>query len=239
MEFQAAFDELVMIEENIKKIRYKIEEAAVKSNRDPEDIILIAVTKTVPPEKIDKAIECGVKIIGENRVQEAREKKDKVKNQALWHMIGHLQKNKVKYAVDLFAMIQSVDDLELAQEIDKRAKAKNKIIDVLIQVNIGDEKTKSGVTYEKAEQLIENISTLNNVEVKGLMAIPPFFENTEKVRPYFKKMYELFLRLKEKNIPKVEMKYLSMGMTHDFDVAIEEGANMVRIGTGIFGERMR
>ncbi|MGB9840715.1 YggS family pyridoxal phosphate-dependent enzyme [Thermovenabulum sp.] len=239
MEYQRGFDELFLIEENIERISYKIEESAIKANKDPREIILVAVTKTVTPEKIDKAIECGIKVIGENRVQEAKEKKDKVKNEAQWHMIGHLQRNKVKYAVELFSMIQSVDDFELAKEIDKRAKEKNKVMDVLIQVNIGNEITKSGITYDKAEELIKNVASLENVKVKGLMAIPPFYENTEKVRPYFQKMYELFLKIKEANIPNIQMEYLSMGMTHDFDVAIEEGANMVRIGTGIFGERKR
>jgi len=226
------------VRQNIEKLRLKIEDAAQKSGRSPEDIQIVAVTKTVQPETIQVAVDCGIKILGENRVQEAQKKVGLVKGDVSWHMIGHLQKNKVKYAVKLFSMIQSVDSYELAVEIDKRAGMLGKVMDVLIQVNIGREKTKFGAEYEETPELIKRISTLEHVRIKGLMAIAPFREDPEDVRPFFRKMRELFLEIKSKNIKNVDMSFLSMGMTHDFHIAIEEGANMIRIGTGIFGPRL-
>jgi hypothetical protein len=225
------------LEENLKKVNEKIIESAVKSGRSPEDIRVVAVTKTVPPDVIQKAVDCGITILGENRVQEARSKVDLIKGDVEWHLIGHLQKNKVKTAVRLFSMVQSVDSLELAREIDRRAGEINKTIDVLIQVNIGKEATKFGIDYEETEDFIKEVSQLPWVKVRGLMAIAPFKENPEDTRPYFKKMHDLFISIKSLAIENVEMEYLSMGMTNDFTVAIEEGSNMVRIGTGIFGER--
>ncbi|MFO7151629.1 MAG: YggS family pyridoxal phosphate-dependent enzyme [Bacillota bacterium] len=226
------------IEKNIEDLRLRVKEAAEKSGRREEDIKIVAVTKTVPPEKIQIAVDKGLRILGENRVQEAQGKIEAVKGDVTWHMIGHLQKNKVKYAVKIFSMIQSVDSYELAAEIDKRAAMLGKVMDVLVQVNIGKEETKFGAEYEETPELIKKISELEHIRVRGLMAIPPFKENPEDVRPFFKKMRELFMELKNLNLQNVEMEILSMGMTHDFHVAIEEGANMIRIGSGIFGPRI-
>ncbi|MCF6095864.1 YggS family pyridoxal phosphate-dependent enzyme [Thermovorax subterraneus] len=226
------------IRKNIETLRLRVKEAAEKSGRREEDIKIVAVTKTVMPETIQVAVDCGLTILGENRVQEAQRKIELVKGDVSWHMIGHLQKNKVKYAVRLFSMIQSVDSYELAVEIDKRAGKFGKVMDVLVQVNIGKEETKFGAEYEETPELIKKISELENIRVKGLMAIAPFKEDPEDVRPFFRKMRELFLELKNLRLKNVEMEILSMGMTHDFHVAIEEGANMIRIGSGIFGPRI-
>ncbi|TYP54907.1 YggS family pyridoxal phosphate-dependent enzyme [Thermosediminibacter litoriperuensis] len=226
------------IQQNIEKLKLKIKHAAVKSGRSPEDIHIVAVTKTIPPETIQVAVNCGISILGENRVQEAQQKIGLVKGDISWHMIGHLQKNKVKYAVKLFSMIQSVDSYELAAEIDKRAGMLGKVMDVMIQVNIGREKTKFGAEYEETPELIKKISTLAHVKVRGLMAIAPFKEDPEDVRPFFRKMSELFTDIKSQELENVDMSFLSMGMTHDFHIAIEEGSNMIRIGTGIFGPRV-
>ncbi|SHM07708.1 hypothetical protein SAMN05660826_00159 [Caldanaerovirga acetigignens] len=226
------------IKKNIETLRLRVKEAAEKSGRREEDIKIVAVTKTVMPETIQVAVDYGLTILGENRVQEAQRKIGLVKGDVSWHMIGHLQKNKAKYAVRLFSMIQSVDSYELAVEIDKRAGKLGKVMDVLVQVNIGKEETKFGAEYEETPELIKKISELENIRVKGLMAIAPFKEDPEDVRPFFKKMRELFLKLKDLRLKNVEMEFLSMGMTHDFHVAIEEGANMIRIGSGIFGPRI-
>lgn len=225
------------LEKNLEAIRYKISEAAVKSGRSPEKIQLLAVTKTVAPDVIQKAVDCGVVLLGENRVQEASKKVDFVKGDIQWHMIGHLQKNKVKLAVKIFSMIQSLDSLELAEEIEKRAKEIQKVMDVLIQINIGREESKFGIDVDDAVEFTKKVAHFSHIRVKGLMAIAPFKENPEHVRPYFKKMYEVFMKIKMLDLKNVDMSLLSMGMTHDFQVAIEEGANMVRIGTGIFGAR--
>ncbi|MDN5331608.1 MAG: dependent protein [Tepidanaerobacteraceae bacterium] len=227
-----------VVRQNIERLKLRVKEAAEKAGRRPEDIKIVAVTKTVLPETIQVAVDCGLKILGENRVQEAQRKIELVKGDVSWHMIGHLQKNKVKYAVKLFSMIQSVDSYELAVEIDKRAGKIGKVMDVLVQVNIGKEDTKFGAEYEDTPELIKKISELENIRVKGLMAIAPFKEDPEDVRPFFRKMRELFSELKSLHLKNVDMEILSMGMTHDFHVAIEEGANMIRIGSGIFGPRV-
>lgn len=222
---------------NIYDIKSKIAEAASKSGRSPEMVYLVAVTKTVPPERIQEAVNLGLNLLGENRVQEARAKIDSISGDVNWHLIGHLQKNKVKYAIKLFSMIQSLDSIDLAQEIDKRAGQNLKVMDVLIQINIGKEETKSGINVEDALEFTKRVAEFKNLRIKGLMAIAPFKENPEDVRPYFQKMKEIFENIKLQNLENVDMQFLSMGMTHDFTVAIEEGSNMVRIGTGIFGSR--
>lgn len=223
------------IKNNLEIIREKIEKAAFKANRKPEEIKLVAVTKTATAEQIKEAINAGVKIIGENRVQDAKEKYQILTADIKWHLIGHLQTNKVKYAVEIFDCIHSVDSIKLAQEIDNRSKQFGKKMDVLIEVNVSGEETKYGIKPEEVESFLKEISEFSRIRVRGLMSIAPIAEDKEEVRPYFRKLRELSEEIKDKNIKNVKMDYLSMGMTEDFEVAIEEGANMVRIGRGIFG----
>ncbi|MCT4621362.1 MAG: YggS family pyridoxal phosphate-dependent enzyme [Marinisporobacter sp.] len=224
------------IEKNIKELRKEIDEICSEIGRNPEEIQLIAVTKTVDHERINEAIGAGAKDIGENKVQEIMEKYDVVSN-VNWHMIGHLQTNKVKYIIDKVKLIHSVDRMSLAEEINKRAKQHGKIMDVLVQVNVANEETKFGLASNEVFEFFEKIQALEYIRVKGLMTIAPYEENPEAVRKYFKMLKELFEEIKTKQFPRVEMKYLSMGMTNDFKVAIEEGANIIRVGTGIFGRR--
>jgi pyridoxal phosphate enzyme (YggS family) len=203
----------------------------------PAGVELVAAAKTRTAEEVLAAVEAGIKIIGQNYVQEAEAIYPDIGNKARWHFIGHLQKNKVKKAVKIFDMIETVDSVELAQEIDKRCVEIGRVMPVLVEVNSGKEPQKSGVLPEKAEALIKAISGLPNIKVKGLMTMGPRFGNPEDSRPYFVTTKRLFERIKALKIPNVEMKYLSMGMTNSYPVALEEGANLVRIGTLIFGER--
>lgn len=226
-----------LLEENIANVKSKIKFAAERAGRDPENIDIVAVTKTIPPEIIQKAVDSGLALLGENRVQEARDKKELVKGNVQWHLIGHLQRNKVKMALSLFSMIQSVDSLPLAEEIQKRAEQIQQAVDVLVQVNIGREKTKYGIDPDNTKSFVEKIALFPNLRVRGLMTIAPFKQNPEEVRPYFRQLREIFENIKQAPINNVNMEYLSMGMSNDFEVAVEEGANMVRIGTGIFGAR--
>ena len=216
----------------------RIRQAAESCNRDADSIQLVAVSKTIPAEKVKLAIEAGVTILGENYIQEAREKfKALVQYSASWHFIGHLQSNKAKYAVRLFDLIHSVDSLKLARELNKQAGKVDKVQQILVQVNISGEDTKSGITPEEAPRLISEISQLENLSLKGLMTMPPYFYQPEKVQPFFAALRELRDRIQAKNIANVSMAELSMGMTGDFEVGIKEGATLVRIGTAIFGER--
>ena len=227
-----------MITDRLKKIEERIKLAAEACGRRPEEIRLVAVSKTMPKEKLVEAVEAGVETLGENYVQEAREKfNDLYTMPVSWHFIGHLQRNKAKYVVKIFDLIHSVDSLKLAREINKQAQKINKIQDILIQVNISEESTKSGARAEQTLEIIREISRLENVAIKGLMTMPPFFNAPERVRPFFKALRELRDRIKKKNMPNVSMDELSMGMTGDFEVAIQEGATLVRIGTAIFGKR--
>lgn len=223
------------VKDNLETINKKIKEAALKVNRDPQEIKLVAVTKTATLEQIKEAINGGVKIIGENKVQEAKGKCQVLTTEVKWHLIGHLQTNKVKYAVEIFDLIHSVDSIKLAKEIDKRSVQFKKTIDVLIEVNISGEETKYGYNPEKVEAFLKEISEFSGIRVRGLMTIAPISKNKEEVRPYFRRLRELSERIRDKNIKNIKMDYLSMGMTDDFEIAIEEGANMVRIGRGIFG----
>ena len=223
------------VKDNLETINKKIKEAALKVNRDPQEIKLVAVTKTATLEQIKEAIKEGVKIIGENKVQEAKGKCQVLTTEVKWHLIGHLQTNKVKYAVEIFDLIHSVDSIKLAKEIDKRSVQFKKTIDVLIEVNISGEETKYGYNPEKVEAFLKEISEFSGIRVRGLMTIAPISKNKEEVRPYFRRLRELSERIRDKNIKNIKMDYLSMGMTDDFEIAIEEGANMVRIGRGIFG----
>ncbi len=203
----------------------------------PEGVQLVAAAKTRSPQEILEAVEAGVKIVGENYVQEAERAYQAVGNRAEWHFIGHLQKNKVEKAVSLFDMIETVDSVEIAGEIDKRCAQVGKVMPLLIEVNSGREEQKSGVFPEKVEQLVQQISALPNIKVIGLMTMGPRFGNPEDSRPYFVETRRIFQRLKKLNLPNVDMKYLSMGMTNSYQIAVEEGANIVRIGSKIFGER--
>ena len=217
-----------MIRENVKKILDEL----------PDGVILVAAAKTRTPEEILEAIEAGVQIIGENYVQEAERAYGVIGNRAKWHMIGHLQKNKVKKAVRIFDMIETVDSVKLAKEIDKQCKKIGKIMSVLIEVNSGEEPQKSGVMPDKVVDLVKEISKFENIKVEGLMTMGPLLDDPEELRPYFRKTRELFEKIRDMDIPNVEMKYLSMGMSDSYKVAIKEGANMVRIGTKIFGPRI-
>jgi pyridoxal phosphate enzyme (YggS family) len=226
------------MKEKINIILQRINDAALSCGRDPESVRLVAVSKKIPPERILPAIDAGLHFFGENYIQEAVEKIESIADDKVsWHFIGHLQSNKAKYVVRYFELIHSVDSLKLAKEINKQAKKINKIQGILVQVNISMEPTKSGVTIEETLSLIKSISQFENLSVKGLMTMPPYFNSPEKARPYFKALAELKNKIITKSIPNITMDELSMGMTGDFEAAICEGATLVRIGTAIFGER--
>lgn len=222
------------ISANFSYILKRIKLAAERSGRDAETIKLVAVTKNVGIPKIREAIAGGVTIIGENRIQEAREKFSEIGSTVQWHFIGHLQTNKVKYLFDIFSLIHSVDSLPLAEEIQKKAEKKGIKTDILIEVNISGEKTKFGILPERVIALARDISKLKNINLKGLMTIPPFSESPEDSRQYFRMLRTLMTDVKKDGI---KINELSMGMSNDFEVAIEEGATIIRIGTAIFGER--
>ncbi|WP_457622151.1 YggS family pyridoxal phosphate-dependent enzyme [Persephonella sp.] len=225
------------IKENVDKIREIIYRSAERSGRNPDEIILLAASKTQSAEKIKEAYEAGIRYFGENRVQEGIKKIEQLKEikDIHWHLIGGLQTNKAKYAVRYFELIHSLDREPLADELDKRAKKLEKIQEVLIEVNIGEEESKYGVKPENIEKLFEYTLKKENLNIQGLMCIPPYFEDKERSRPYFAKLRQI--REKLETDFGVKLPHLSMGMSHDFDIAIEEGATIVRIGTAIFGER--
>jgi len=225
------------ISENIKLLRERIEEACARVGRDPDEIVTVAVTKTVPPSRIQEAVEAGITILGENRVQEASSKITEVKGDVSWHMVGHLQRNKVKKAIEMFDMIQSVDSIQLAQEIERRCAQAGRTLDVLVEVNTSGEKTKFGVSPASTLDLVAEISQLTNIRVKGLMTIGAFTENENVVRTGFTTLRRLADQIEAAHISGVEMRFLSMGMSSDYIWAIEEGSNMLRIGTAIFGPR--
>lgn len=225
-----------MVKENIEKIRENIKKAAEKSGRSPEDITLLAVTKTVDFGPMEEAKECGVLSFGENRVQELIRKKPHFEG-IDWHLIGHLQTNKVKQVVGNASLIHSVDSLRLAKEIDKHSKELGIITDILAEVNMAGEESKFGLKPAETEEFIKEAAALGNICIKGLMTVAPFTENPEDNRIYFRRLRELLIDINSKNIDNVNMSVLSMGMTGDYEVAIEEGATIVRVGTGIFGER--
>lgn len=225
------------IKTNIDNIKYNIEVAAEKSGRSLNDILFLAVTKTVDIDRIKVAVDCGLKDLGENRVQELVQKYEILNSDCNWHLIGHLQTNKIKYIIDKVKLIHSVDSENLALEINKQAKKNNKIVDILVEINIADEATKFGIKPEDTEEIIIKLSNLSNINIKGFMTVAPLVNNAEDNRKYFEKLYKLFVDIKAKRIDNIDMKYLSMGMTNDYQIAVEEGANIVRIGTGIFGKR--
>lgn len=225
------------IKDNIECVKQRVKIAAQKAYRNPEDILILAVTKTVAIDKIKLAIECGLKDLGENKAQELIQKYDQIDQSCNWHFIGHLQSNKIKYIIDKVKLIHSVDSQKLALEIDRQAKKLGTVVNILIEVNISDEASKFGIKCTELYELIENLSKLSNIRVKGLMTVAPATDNPEGNRKYFKKLYKLFIDIRSKKFDNIDMKYLSMGMTNDYEIAIEEGANIVRVGTGIFGER--
>ena len=226
------------ITQKLTSIRSRMDAAAVRSGRAPRDVRLVAVGKTKPASAIREAVSAGVDIIGENYIQEARDKFNALSDLDIqWHFIGHLQSNKAKYAVRMFDLIHSVDSYKLAAELNKQARAIGKLQNILVQVNISGETTKWGAAESEAMDLIAKIGTLENLKIKGLMTMPPFFDAPEQARPYFAALHRLAARIQSEGGSTVCMNELSMGMTGDFEVAIEEGATLVRIGTAIFGAR--
>ncbi|MBT8351703.1 MAG: YggS family pyridoxal phosphate-dependent enzyme [Deltaproteobacteria bacterium] len=226
------------LKRNLKNVMDRINQATVASGRDPESVRLVAVSKTIPAETVKRAIDAGANILGENYIQEAKSKfDDLISYPVSWHFIGHLQTNKAKYAVRIFDLIHSVDSFKLALELNKHAGKTGKIQHILIQVNVAGESSKSGISTQDTMNLIKKISALKNLAIKGLMTMPPFFNEPEKVRPFFKDLRNLRDTIRSERIDNVDMEELSMGMTGDFEAAIEEGATLVRIGTAIFGER--
>ena len=225
------------IMKNLDNIMLRARVAAEKSGRSLEDIKIIAVTKTVDVERINNVYEYGLRDMGENRVQELLEKYDLLPSDIKWHIIGHLQTNKVKYIVDKVEMIHSVDSLELAKEIDTRAAKHQRKVDILLQVNVSGEETKFGINPDNVNEYISVLSRMENIALRGLMTIAPYAQDPQDVRPVFRNLYNIYIDIKRKRYDNVSMDYLSMGMSNDFEVAIEEGANVVRIGTSIFGKR--
>ncbi len=226
-----------MLKENLSVVEENIKKACEKAGRDRNEVTLIAVSKTKPVEMLKEVYDTGIRNFGENKVQEMCEKMDVLPEDIKWHMIGHLQRNKVKYIAGRTELIHSVDTYRLAEEINIQAKKKNIIIPILVEVNIAGEESKFGTSAEDAMLLVEDISKLENVRIKGLMTIAPYVEDAEENRPYFRKIKQLAVDIANKNIDNVSMEILSMGMTGDYMVAIEEGSTMVRVGTGIFGAR--
>ena len=233
---------MVDIKNNLRIVKEEIAQAVERrrtnlGNVETEEVTLIAVTKNHDVDMMREAIDLGVNEIGENRIQEASEKFATLERQVKWHLIGHLQTNKVKSAVKIFNLIHSIDSEHLANAVDRAAKSISKCQEVLIQVNLAKEESKFGVELENLDKLIETINELENLKLRGLMMIASNYEDVEQCRPLFRQMYELFQNLKTRKLNHADIKYLSMGMTHDYKIAIEEGANIVRVGTAIFGAR--
>lgn len=226
-----------MIAENLENVKNEIKNACIRSGRKPEDVTLIAVSKTKPVEMLKEAYDRGCRHFGENKVQELLDKYDFMPGDTKWHMIGHLQRNKVKYIVDKVYMIHSVDSLRLAEEISREALKKDVTVSILIEVNVSGEDTKFGLSPSETEELVRKIAVLPGIAIQGLMTIAPYVDDPEDNRRYFEALKQLSVDIREKNIDNVNMNVLSMGMTGDYAVAIEEGAVFVRVGTGIFGER--
>jgi hypothetical protein len=222
---------------NLAAVRARIAQAAARVGRRPEEILLVGVSKTVDVERIRQAVAAGLPALGENRVQEAKAKIETLGRPVPWHLVGRLQTNKAKDAVRLFDLIHSVDRLELAHELDRRARVQGKIVDVLVEVNLGDEAAKGGVPLTELKALLEQLAPLGGIRVKGLMALPPAADHPEGSRPWFSRLRELRDAAAGWRVAETRMEQLSMGMSGDFEVAIEEGATIVRVGTAIFGER--
>ena len=226
-----------MVAENLAQVQKNIEESCGNVNRDPGEVTLIAVSKTKPVEMLREAYDAGARVFGENKVQEIVDKYDHMPSDVKWHMIGHLQRNKVKYIVDKVAMIHSVDSFRLAETIEKEAAKKNVTVPILIEVSVAQEESKYGLKPEEVLPFIEEIADFSHIQIKGLMTIAPYVENAEENREIFRELKKLSVDIAAKNINNVTMSVLSMGMTGDYMVAVQEGATMVRVGTGIFGAR--
>ena len=224
---------------NYRNILDRIADAAAKARRDPREIRLLAAAKAQSVAAILAAVAAGVTSIGENYVQEAADKKKEIADAVEWHMIGHLQRNKAKTAVELFDLIESLDNLALARELDKEGAKRGKTIRALVEVNLGGEESKSGIAKDQVPAFMEELAKISHLGIEGLMTVPPFRENLEEVRPYFRELRRLRDQLNELRLPNIQLKELSMGMTHDFTVAVEEGATIVRIGTALFGPRSK
>lgn len=225
------------INDNIGRIQTEIAGICGRIGRNPGDITLIAVTKTIDADRINHAIDCGIGHVGENKVQEVMAKYDFISKKVKWHLIGHLQTNKVKYIIEKVDLIHSLDSLDLAREIDRRAEKAGVVKDVLVQVNVAKEESKFGIDLEEVDGFLAGSPGFSNIRICGLMTMAPLFEDVELARPVFRQLKAKFDALSRLKLPNAEMLYLSMGMTNDYRIAIEEGANMVRIGTGIFGAR--
>ena len=225
------------IKKNLSEIQEKIAVACAKYNRDPKEVTLIAVSKTKPVPMLTEAYDLNIREFGENKVQELCDKYEVLPKDIHWHLIGHLQRNKVKYVVDKAALIHSVDSLRLAEEIQKEAEKKQITVSILLQVNVAREESKSGFYVEELMDAVERVAVLDRIKIQGLMTIAPFVENSEDNRQFFSQLRQLSVDIKGKNIDNVSMNILSMGMTGDYEVAIEEGATHIRVGTGIFGTR--
>lgn len=227
----------IMLKENLEAVEAKIKKACDNSGRNREDVTLIAVSKTKPVETLQEAYDLGVRVFGENKVQELTDKYEALPKDIHWHMIGHLQRNKVKYIIDKVDLIHSVDSIRLAETIEKEAAKHNIIANILIEVNVAREESKFGLMPEDLDEFIDKIKDFGHIQVKGLMTIAPFVENPETNRAIFRSLRKLSVDISNKNVDNVNVSILSMGMTNDYTVAIEEGATMVRVGTGIFGAR--
>jgi pyridoxal phosphate enzyme (YggS family) len=226
------------IKENVAGVRERIASACGRCGRRPEDVKLLAISKTFPPECIRAAYEAGLREFGENRVQEAQAKRPVLSDLSItWHLVGHLQTNKARAARELFQWVHSVDSFRLVEKLDQAASPGAGRLPVLLEVNLGGEESKAGVRETETILLAEQVSRFATLELRGLMVIPPFFDDSERVRPYFRRLRELAREIDGRNIPNVSMRELSMGMSHDFEVAIEEGSTVVRVGTAIFGAR--
>ncbi len=225
------------IKENIENINAKIEAACQRSGRKREEVLFLVVSKTIDVPRIKEAVACGMTSLGENKVQEIMDKYEPMGEGIKWHLIGHLQTNKVKYIIDKVELIHSVESIKLAEEISKRAVAKGVTANILLEVNVAGEESKFGIKPEECEQMVREISVMPNIVIKGLMTVAPAVENEEENRKYFRQMKQLLVDINSKKIDNVNMTELSMGMTGDYEVAIEEGATIVRIGTGVFGAR--
>ena len=226
-----------MLADNLKQVQNNIADACRKAGRDPEEVTLVAVSKTKPVEMLQEAYDAGARVFGENKVQEIMDKYDRLPSDIQWHMIGHLQRNKVKYIIDKVAMIHSVDSVRLAQTIKAEAAKKDLVMPILVEVNVAEEESKFGLSTDEVLPFLEEISQYPHIAVKGLMTIAPFVDDAEENREVFVKLKKLSVDIAAKNINNVTMSVLSMGMTGDYQVAVQEGATMVRVGTGIFGER--
>ena len=226
-----------MLQDNLIQVEQSIEEACRRAGRDRSEVTLIAVSKTKPAETLQEAYDLGVRVFGENKVQEMADKYEVLPKDIRWHLIGHLQRNKVKYIIDKAVLIHSVDSLRLAQTIEKEAKKHNLTAHILIEVNVAREESKFGIFPEDLEALVDEIAKLPHIQVDGLMTIAPFVSDPEENRPVFRELRKLSVDISAKKVDNVNMSVLSMGMTNDYQVAIEEGATMVRVGTGIFGAR--